>query len=299
MADISRRGFLAAGAGLMIAAACGGGGKEGDDATANEGTTGATTPSSVAPDKSINVVLGSFNLLAGVDQRVSFGILRGQRPVDGSEEVLVRFGKVGDEVGGALPATRRATGIENRPIHVVRNTFTEPGTYRAVATVGGVSGEAALTVIDPATSRIPVPGSEMPRLTTPTSADHRGVEPICTRQPTCPWHDVSLDAALAEKRPVVLLISTPALCQSQVCGPVLDILLGLRESFEAKVRFIHAEVYTDKTGATTTPTVQGFNLENEPWLFLAGADGRIRERLEGPYDRTEAAEALTRLVESK
>ncbi len=282
---VSRRSFLLAGAGLTVAAACG----RGERAAT---TIAPTTTTSAA----LNLLLGIYQPLAGAEQRVSFGVIRGQRPIGASEPVSIAFGKVGAPLSSPQTAARRADGIEDRPLHVVRFAFPEPGNYRAVATVGGEHAEAAFAVIDPATSKVPVAGSALRPTPTPTVADHRGVEPICTRQPACPWHDVSLDTALAERRPIALLFSTPALCQSAVCGPVLDILLGLRAEYEGRVRFVHAEIYTDNTGQTTTPAVQAYSLENEPFLFLAGADGKVRERFDGPYDRSEAADALRRLV---
>jgi hypothetical protein len=135
---------------------------------------------------------------------------------------------------------------------------------------------------------------------TPLPTDHRGVDPICTRQPACPLHDVSLDSALAEGRPTAVLFSTPALCQSRTCGPVLEILLGEVPRYASKVRFLHVEVYkslqSNFTEADLTPGMKAYGLYFEPVLFLAGADGVIRSRLAGPFDRTEARAALDALV---
>lgn len=115
--------------------------------------------------------------------------------------------------------------------------------------------------------------------------------------PACPWHDVSLDAALQEKRPIAFMISTPRFCRSQVCGPVLDSLLAVRDEFEAKnVRFVHAEVFTDESVKKSAPIMDAYGLQFEPVLFLAGADGVVRTVLDGPFDRSEARSLLTALV---
>ena len=135
---------------------------------------------------------------------------------------------------------------------------------------------------------------------TPTTADARGVDPICTRKPVCSLHDVSLDAALGEGRPLAVLFSTPALCRSKICGPVLDVLLGEVENLGDGVRAVHVEVFkslqVQGTAEDLTEGMKTYGLTFEPVLFLVGADGKVRERLDGPYDRTEAREALTRLV---
>ncbi len=280
---LSRRAFLGATAGLLVAGACGGGGSP---------QAASTTTSAAKP---LNLVLGSFQVLAGGEQRIAFGVLDGQKPIGSGTDVEIGFSQGGPAEKFA-EATRRADGIEERPLHVIQHTFATPGIYTATARVGGRTAEAAVQVVDPATSKVPIPGQPLPSVATPTVADPRGVDPICTREPDCPWHDISLDAALAEAKPIVLLVATPALCQSAVCGPVLDMLLDVKDEFADRLRFIHAEVFTDSTGSSTTPVVQALQLENEPFLFLAGADGKIVERFDGPYDRAEARAALARLA---
>lgn len=151
-------------------------------------------------------------------------------------------------------------------------------------------------MVDPATVTTPIPGKPMPSVKTPTIADAMGVNPLCTASPACPWHDVSLDAALTEKRPVVFYVGTPARCQTKTCGPVLNVLLSHRAAFESKVRFVHLEVYKTLTGEETIPAIDALHLESEPWIFLIGADGVIRDRYAGPVDRAEALAGLTKLV---
>ena len=44
---------------------------------------------------------------------------------------------------------------------------------------------------------------------------------------------------------VVLLMATPALCQTRVCGPVTDIAAQLQKEYGDRVAVIHQEVYED------------------------------------------------------
>jgi hypothetical protein len=54
-------------------------------------------------------------------------------------------------------------------------------------------------------------------LETPTVADLKGVELLCTRTPNaCPLHDVTLKDALAANTPVAFLIATPKFCQTAI-----------------------------------------------------------------------------------
>jgi hypothetical protein len=287
LTPISRRTFLAASAGLVVAAC----GKDKPKADV-----------SVKPkkeSKQLNIVLGvdpNNAVIAGVEERVPFLVFEGETPtVAHPAEVGFATGATG-AYGPGIPAEAHKDGIETRPYYVVRHLFPTPGIYRLGVNIGGGSVEATLRAVDPSTVATPVPGRAMPAVKTPTAADPMGIDPICTRSPACPWHAVSLDAALAEKRPVAFYVGTPARCETKTCGPVLNVLLDVRQPFESKVRFVHLEVYKSLTSSENIPAINELHLESEPWLFLVGADGKLRERIAGPVDRKEASEALTRLV---
>ena len=97
-----------------------------------------------------------------------------------------------------------------------------------------------------------------------------------------------------------MLFATPKLCQTATCGPTLDTLLGLRTQFESKVRFLHVEIYADGSGNNpnppNAPAVAAYKLPGEPVLYTAGADGVVRERIDGLFGTGEAAAALGRLT---
>ena len=48
---------------------------------------------------------------------------------------------------------------------------------------------------------------------------------------------------------MALLFATPQLCQSRVCGPVVDIALQTAAKYGDRVEFIHQEVYVDNDPA--------------------------------------------------
>ena len=43
----------------------------------------------------------------------------------------------------------------------------------------------------------------------------------------------------------MLVFATPALCQSRVCGPVVDIAQQVADEYGNSADFIHMEVYND------------------------------------------------------
>jgi hypothetical protein len=291
--QVGRRAFVVGGAAFLAAAACGG---SDDDASGDRPSVSVTTAKG---GDQLNMLVASVPTLATVpDQRVALMILQGQEPVAADTTVQVLFGQVqGQSVGqtiGPFPAERHADGL-TRPYHLVRATFPAPGNYAIQATVNGKEVLAALEAVDPATDASPKPGQPMVATPTPTKASPGGVNPICTRDPACSLHEVSLDAALGEKRPVVLLVGTPQFCKTDTCGPVLDVLLDEMKAYADRVRFIHVEVYTDETLKQTVPAVQALKLQGEPVLFTVGADGVVRDRIPGPYDRAELRSVLAKL----
>jgi hypothetical protein len=103
--------------------------------------------------------------------------------------------------------------------------------------------------------------------------------------------------ALGEGKPVGLIVSTPAFCQVSICGPVLDLVIDAAAEFP-DIRLIHAEVYADPytTLATFSPTIVALGLPFEPALVLAGADGKVEQRLDSIFDSDELRQAFTRLT---
>ena len=134
-----------------------------------------------------------------------------------------------------------------------------------------------------AQDRIPAVGEPAPRVETDTRESLRGdTDLLDTRVPPALELSKESFADVVGKKPVALLFATPQLCQSRVCGPVVDEMLQLRARYGDKMTFIHQEVYVDnepKKGLRKP--LQAYNLPTEPWLFTVRADGTIAARVEG------------------
>ena len=173
----------------------------------------------------------------------------------------------------------------------------QPGPYAvmAVTLVDGkpVAAPGQIQTIAPGDDKIPAVGDAAPLVQTDTVASAGGdVESIDTRRPTSDMHEDSF-AEVAGKKPVALLFATPQLCQSRVCGPVVDIALQLKAKYGDQVDFIHQEVYTDNDPAMgLREPLQQFGLQSEPWLFVVGEDGKVTARLEGSFGLNAFDQAL-------
>ena len=173
-------------------------------------------------------------------------------------------------------------------IYETRVPFKTPGTKSVlVVTKVGQQLVGAPTQIKVTPTRrddVPRPGERAPVASTDTVASADGdVKAIDTRLPADDMHDVDF-ADVVGKKPVAVLFATPALCESRVCGPVVDIALQLKATYGDRMQFIHQEVYVDNEPAKgLRPPLRKFNLQTEPWLFVFDKDGRVTARLEGSF----------------
>lgn len=288
---LSRRGFLAAGAGLAVAAAC----------TSDDGTdvqAGGTT-TTFAEDAPISGALASSDLYVGDEQRFAFGVLRlnSDKTYDlvRGDEVLVAFAPPEGPAGVPQATSFHAEGLPpDRGVYVTRASFDRPGFWEATVIVGNLRGKLPFEVRGQ--NQVPKAGDQAVSTRTPTTTDAAGVDPICTRVPPCPFHETSLDDALDGELPVVLMFSTPAYCISRVCGPVLDVLIDLAPEFEGRAEFIHVEVWKDRSTEEASPGMKAWDLQTEPWVFGVDPEGEIVARLDGAFDRSELRDVLNATI---
>jgi hypothetical protein len=143
-------------------------------------------------------------------------------------------------------------------------------------------------------SNVPTVGSPAPMMHTPTKASVGGdLAQIDTRDPHDDMHDVDYAAALG-KRPIVLVFATPALCQSRVCGPVVDIAEQVKHARPSDdVAWIHMEIYNNnKVVDGYRPQFLRYHLPTEPWLFTIDRHGKIAARIEGAFSASELEKAV-------
>ena len=70
----------------------------------------------------------------------------------------------------------------------------------------------------------------------------------------------------------------------------------MRKKFaKTKIRFIHVEIFEDNDPTKgTNRWVKEWKLPSEPFTFLVGADGLVKERFEGTFSVRELTAAVER-----
>jgi hypothetical protein len=161
-----------------------------------------------------------------------------------------------------------------------------------------VSATAAGPALNVAKGAVPDVGDKAPLIHTPTKASVGGdLAKIDTRQPHDDMHDIDLASVLG-KKPIMLLFATPQLCQSRVCGPVVDVAEQVKAEHPSDAAWIHMEIYNDnQIDRGFRPQVSAYHLPTEPWLFAIDKRGRVVARIEGAYSARELQAALKKALE--
>lgn len=248
------------------------------------------------------------------ENRYPFGVFTaGNEQVSGTDVALYFTRSPQGKVIGPLPAQETSLAVkpayraagedpdQAKNVYVVPKVdFDRKGPWLAIAMIKGKDGLEASrvpTVVVGSSPKVPKAGEKAPLIHTPTAADVGGdLAKIDTRNPHDQMHEVDFAEALG-KKPIVLVFATPALCQSRVCGPVVDVAQQVADQYKGKADFIHMEVYNDNDpNKGIRPQLQAYHLETEPWTFLVDRHGIVRDRIEGAVGVSELEAAMRTIV---
>ena len=259
------------------------------------------------------VLAPSVSLLEPGKNRIGFGIFdRARKQIVDAPAAIYVAPVGGGPVRGPFPA--RFESLEVKPqfqsegvkadpdsatsVYVADVRFPKPGDYELLGVLQlddnlvAAEGTPVRVVKD---GPVPEAGEPAIKVSTPTKADVGGdLQQIDTRVPPSSMHDADFADVLGEK-PVMLIFATPALCQSRVCGPVVDIAEQVKAGYDGDAEFIHMEIYNDnEPNKGFRDQVIKWKLPTEPWAFTIDRDGKVAERLEGAFSARELEAALAR-----
>lgn len=253
---------------LALVAACGGSGDE-------------PTPLAIVASTQGTLGVGHQRVMVAlVDQDTNGFLAEPDRPA-----TLL----VADENGspiGEYPTEFIWTVPDVRGLYVSHLTLGEAGTYQLTVKAEGLpdAGPVGMVVVDEPT--MVVPGDQAPASETRTAADVDDLSEITSDpDPDPAMYELSIADAVTSGRASVIVFATPAFCQSQACGPLLDQVQALRPEFP-DVDFVHAEVYedlqvTDPEDLVAIPAVGEWGLPSEPWVFVVDSTGIVWSSFEG------------------
>jgi hypothetical protein len=246
--------------------------------------------------------------------RFGFGVFTiAQEQVNDAEVAIYAAHGPDGEAKGPFPA--RIESLETETAFTAKTTADDPdaakvvyvsdlvldapGEWRLIALIredGEITATRLTTsLVVRRSDPVPAPGERAPSVQTPTTEDVADVSEIDTRIPPSTLHEDDLADVLG-KEPVVLLFATPALCQSRVCGPVVDIAEQVSNEHQDEAAFIQMEIYEDNDpNKPLRPQVRAYNLTTEPWLFVIDRNGRVNTRIEGAFSAAELERAVAKV----
>jgi hypothetical protein len=252
----------------------------------------------------------------GTSNRFGFGLFdRARAQIADAPVVLYIANADGGKALGPFPAHYESLHVQPqflsrtvssdptaaKSVYVADLKFPKAGRYQVFGLARLDDRLVAATAAGPALNvkkgAVPKVGERAPLIHTPTKASVGGdLAKIDTRQPHDSMHDVDYAAVLG-KKPIMLLFATPQLCQSRVCGPVVDIAEQVKAKHPSDAAWIHMEIYNgNQIDMGFRPQVSAFHLPTEPWLFAIDRRGRVAARIEGAYSVRELEAALTKAV---
>jgi hypothetical protein len=263
------------------------------------------------------VLAPSVSVLHKGTNRYGFALFDISRKQISGAQVAVYTART-DGTGVRGPFIARSESLEVKPQFQSRTTAADPDSAKSVY-VADVTfpreGKAAVMALVRLDGRLlhtnafgaeigtggvqpPAVGDKAIKVDTLTLADVGGdAAKLDTRTP--PAEDL-LKTNLADvlgKQPVVVTFATPLLCQSKVCGPVVDIVEQVRATAPKDVAFIHQEIYKDnKVNEGVRPQVAAWRLQSEPWTFVIDRSGKISERFEGAFSAGELQRAVAKVA---
>lgn len=315
-----------------LAAGCGGSGK---DSSANPPPQPPPTGSTSAFPSSTGKTLDT--LRAGLPQgpqlapsttssievgknRIGFGLFTADRKQILNAQVAL-YTTNHDGSGAKGPYVARFESLKVKPQFESKTTANDPtgakGVYvadvpipragkRVVTGIARINGQMVrttgfeVTIPRKITGGPPDVGQRPPIIHTPTLSSVAGdASKISTRIP--PAEDLLKTdyATVAGKKPVVITFATPLLCQSRVCGPVVDVVEQVRAATRSDVAFIHQEIYNDNdVNKGFEPNVEAWHLPTEPWTFVINKKGRVSDRFEGAVSPGELERAVAKVSRS-
>lgn len=282
-------------------------------------------PAAASQGGVVEPVLAFSEAVAGRN-RIALGLVQNGTPInDPAAKVRMRFFNLDEnnpQPQGETDATYFGQGL---PVgyYVAYATLDKPGTW-------GIEVESQLPgQTEPSKKRLRLPvleKSSVPNVgdsaiatKTLTAADVPDLKQLSSGpNPDPAMYRISLDEALTNGKPTVLLFATPAFCRTATCAPSLDVVQGLQKTHGEKLNFIHVEVFnypfsdsalqlnkliaeqrpltSEELSSVFAEPMRAWGLTTEPWLYLIDAQGTIVGRYEGGITQEELGPALEKLV---
>ena len=257
------------------------------------------------------VGMASTDIAVG-DNRVVFGVIvQGQGALRDEQVGVKTFFLTAD--GPVGPKQTATASFQTWPggaggAYVANLSFDRPGDWGLGIEASRPDGSlirASVKVIVKETSATPPIGSAAPRSRNKTADDVSDLTELTTdTNPDPDLYRITVEEALDKGIPLLVAFATPAYCQTATCGPQVEVLKHMNETYEGRINVIHVEVYDNPPEirdagievARLTPVMSEWGLPSEPWTFVVDREGIVRAKYEGFVTADEVQDAIDKTL---
>ena len=206
------------------------------------------------------------------------------------------------ETAPGVEADYQAWPYGNRGLHAVRMRFDKPGKWALdikVEEPGKPAGTVVLAFDVFDITLAPNEGDPAYKSRNKTVRDVARLAELTTGSLQDPdLYQKTIADAVSSGMPTVVVFASPAFCINAVCGPQVDVLQQLKNTYKDSGNFIHVDFYQDPDKiqgalerAEIAEAVKEWRLPSIEWTFVIDKKGFVAARFEGfaTYDEVEKA----------
>lgn len=245
-------------------------------------------------EQGFQVVMVQSEIVVGMG-RFAIGILDSEDMFVKNANIELTFYDLSDRTNPTLyktiPAIYREAPDNLAAIYTVEIDFPKAGNWGVIVageTLQGKSLDERVSFEVAANSPALAVGKKAPLTKSLTLEDvNADLKRLTSAQkPNADFYRLSIDQALSNGKPTIVLFSTPGFCESRICGPDYEILGKVYPSYKDKINFIHVEVYKDIPNPNLSKpqladALVDWGLQTEPWTYILDKNGVVMWRAEG------------------
>ena len=267
---------------------------------------GEATPT---PSASANVI--SSDLSVGPNRMVFFLLDSDSNPIKTSEADVSIYYSAGTSEGGPKKVSKarfRQWPLGELGVYTVQVNLEQAGGWGIQVAVKGTDGSSITAkgnFIVKEKSSTPSIGATAPPSRNKIGRDVSSLDELTTARPPDPeLYTMTIAEALASGKPLLVVLGTPAFCETATCGPQVEVVQGIKDRYKDRANFIYVEVWDnphlilgDLSKARTVPAVEEWGIPSEPWTFIVDSQGRIASKCEAFTTAEELEENLQKVLQ--